>query len=96
MVRQWQTLFYGKRYSQTVLNDEVDYVKVAEALGCEGIRVTKKEEVEDALKKALTAGHPVVIDCVIEEDDKVFPMVPGGAPIENAFDADDLKSRIDN
>ena len=96
MVRQWQTLFYGKRYSQTVLQDEVDYVKVAEALGCEGIRVTKKEEVEDALKKALNAGHPVVIDCVIEEDDKVFPMVPGGAPIENAFDADDLKARIDN
>ena len=96
MVRQWQTLFYGKRYSQTVLQDEVDYVKVAEALGCEGIRVTKKEEVEEALKKALNAGHPVVIDCVIEEDDKVFPMVPGGAPIENAFDADDLKARIDN
>ncbi len=96
MVRQWQTLFYGKRYSQTVLQDEVDYVKVAEALGCEGIRVTKKEEVEEALKKAINAGHPVVIDCVIEEDDKVFPMVPGGAPIENAFDADDLKARIDN
>ena len=96
MVRQWQTLFYGKRYSQTVLQDEVDYVKVAEALGCEGIRVTKKEEVEPALKKAITAGHPVVIDCVIEEDDKVFPMVPGGAPIEDAFDADDLKARIDN
>ena len=96
MVRQWQTLFYGKRYSQTVLQDEVDYVKVAEALGCEGIRVTKKEEVEEALKKAINAGHPVVIDCVIEEDDKVFPMVPGGAPIEDAFDADDLKARIDN
>ena len=96
MVRQWQTLFYGKRYSQTILQDEVDYVKVAEALGCEGIRVTKKEEVEPALKKAITAGHPVVIDCVIEEDDKVFPMVPGGAPIEDAFDADDLKARIDN
>ena len=96
MVRQWQTLFYGKRYSQTVLQDEVDYVKVAEALGCEGIRVTKKEEVEEALKKAIKAGHPVVIDCVIEEDDKVFPMVPGGAPIEKAFDADDLKARIDN
>ncbi len=96
MVRQWQTLFYGKRYSQTVLQDEVDYVKVSEALGCEGIRVTKKEEVEEALKKAINAGHPVVIDCVIEEDDKVFPMVPGGAPIEDAFDADDLKARIDN
>lgn len=93
MVRQWQTLFYGKRYSQTVLSDGVDFVKVAEGLGCEAIRVTTKEEVEPALRKAISAGHPVVLDCIIEEDDKVFPMVPGGAPIEEAFDADDLKNK---
>ena len=93
MVRQWQTLFYGERYSQTVLQDKVDFVKVAEGLGCEAIRVTKKEEVEPALIKAINAGHPVVLDCIIEEDDKVFPMVPGGAPISDAFDAEDLKNR---
>lgn len=93
MVRQWQTLFYEKRYSQTVLQDKVDYVKVAEGLGCTAFRVTAKEEVEPALRKALEADGPVVIDCVIEEDDKVFPMVPGGAPISDSFDADDLKAR---
>ena len=90
MVRQWQTLFYGQRYSQTVLDDKVDFVKVAEGLGCEAIRVTKKEEVEEALRRAVNADHPVVLDCIIEEDDKVFPMVPGGAPIAEAFDASDM------
>lgn len=91
MVRQWQTLFYGKRYSQTVLNDKVDFVKVAEGLGCMAIRVTKREEMAAALEKAVKADGPVVIECVIDSDDKVFPMVPAGAPIVEAFDADDLK-----
>ena len=91
MVRQWQTLFYDKRYSQTVLSDKVDFCKVAEGLGCEAIRVTKKEEVAPAFEKAIALQKPVVIECVIEEDDKVFPMVPAGAPISEAFDADDLK-----
>ena len=90
MVRQWQTLFYGARYSQTVLEDKVDYVKLAEALGCEAVRVTKKEEVMPALKKALKAKGPFVIDCVIAKDDKVFPMVPGGKPLDTAFDASDM------
>ena len=93
MVRQWQTLFYDKRYSQTVLADKVDFVKVAEGLGCEAIRVTKKEEVAPALEKAISLGRPVVLDCIIEEDDKVFPMVPAGAPISDAFDAEDLAAR---
>ncbi|MBR6256573.1 MAG: biosynthetic-type acetolactate synthase large subunit [Lachnospiraceae bacterium] len=93
MVRQWQTLFYGQRYSQTVLEDEVDYVKVAEGLGCTAYRVTQKEELEEVLKKAVKAKGPVVIDCVIKEDDKVYPMVPGGQPLEAVFDADDLKAR---
>ena len=93
MVRQWQTLLYGQRYSQTVLEDKVDYVKVAEALGCTAYRVTQKEELEDVLKKAIKAKGPVVIDCVIKEDDKVYPMVPGGQPLEAVFDADDLKAR---
>ena len=93
MVRQWQTLFYGKRYSQTILEDKVDFVKVAEGLGCKAIRVTKKEEVEPALREAIAAGCPVVLDCIIEEDEKVFPMVPGGAPISDAFDAEDLAKK---
>lgn len=91
MVRQWQTLFYGKRYSATVLNDSVDFVKVAEGLGCIGVRITKKEEVGPALEKAIACGRPVVLDCQIDCDDKVFPMVAAGAPIEEAFDADDLR-----
>lgn len=91
MVRQWQTLFYGKRYSNTILEDSVDFVKVAQALGAEGIRVTRREEVAPALEKALAAGKPVVIDCIIDSDDKVFPMVPAGAAIEEVFDGDDLK-----
>ena len=81
MVRQWQTLFYDKRYSQTVLRDKVDYCKVAEALGCKAIRVSSKEEVVPAIKEALSAGCPVLIEVVINEDDKVFPMVPAGKPL---------------
>ena len=90
MVRQWQTLFYGKRYSQTVLDDGVDFCKVAEGLGCEAILVTKKEEVAPAIEKAIALKKPVLLNCVIPEDDKVFPMVPAGAPISEAFDAGDL------
>ena len=91
MVRQWQTLFYGKRYSQTVLKDKVDFCKVAEGLGCTAIRVTKKEEVASAIEKAIALKAPVMIECMIPEDDKVFPMVPAGAPISEVFDGDDLK-----
>ncbi len=94
MVRQWQTLFYDKRYSQTVLNDKVDFCKVAEGLGCEAILVTKKEEVEPALKKALDLykqNIPVVLNCIIPEDDKVFPMSSPGAPLTKTFDASDLQ-----
>ncbi len=91
MVRQWQTLFYGKRYSQTVLSDKVDFCKVAQGLGCEAIRVTKKEEVAPAIEKAIALKTPVLIECVIPEDDKVFPMVPAGAPISEAFDGTDME-----
>jgi acetolactate synthase-1/2/3 large subunit len=92
MVRQWQTLYYGRRYSQTVLTDKVDYCKVAEGLGCIAIRVEKKEEVMPALKKALSAGGPVLIDCMIPEDDKVFPMSSPGKPLTETFDASDMQS----
>ena len=91
MVRQWQTLFYEKRYSQTVLDDGVDFCMVAKGLGCEAIRVTRKEEVADALRQAIEMKKPVLIECVIPEDDKVFPMVPAGAPISEVFDATDLE-----
>ncbi len=91
MVRQWQTLFYDKRYSNTILNDNVDFAKVAEALGAIGCRVTTIEEFEEAFKKAQTAGRPVVIDCIINEDDKVWPMVAPGKPIETCFSGEDLE-----
>ena len=90
MVRQWQNLFYGKRYSATVLEDSVDFVKVAEGLGAKGYRVTKKEEVEPVLKEAISLNIPVVIDCQIDKDDKVFPMVAPNASIYEAFDENDL------
>ena len=90
MVRQWQTLFYEKRYSQTILSDKVDFTLVAKGLGCEAFRVTTKEEFEPAFKKALALSVPVVIECMIPEDDKVFPMVPAGAPISDVFDEKDL------
>ena len=93
MVRQWQTLFYGKRYSSTILEDKVDFCKVSEAMGARAIRVTKKEEVDDALKEALAAEEPVVIEVVIPQDDKVWPMVAPGAAIEESFDEKDQKKR---
>ena len=91
MVRQWQTLVYGKRSSQTILNDSVDFVKIAEAMGARAYRVTQKEELEPVLREAISLNIPVVIDCQISCDDKVFPMVSPGAPIADAFDDTDLK-----
>ena len=91
MVRQWQTLFYGQRYSNTILNDKVDYVKVAEALGAKGIRVTCVEELEPAIKTAMEAKEPVVIECVIDSDEKVWPMVAPGASISEAFSEEDMQ-----
>lgn len=91
MVRQWQTLFYDKRYSATVLNDGVDFIKVAEGLGCKAIRVTTREEVAPALMKAMEHNGPVVIECIIQEDDKVFPMVAPGKAISTVFDQKDVE-----
>ncbi len=93
MVRQWQNLFYGQRYSATVLNDAVDFVKLAEALGATGIKATTREEFSEAFAKAITLGKPVVIDCQIDSDDKVWPMVAPGAAISEAFDENDLKGK---
>ena len=93
MVRQWKKLYYGQRYSQTVLNDKVDFCLVAQGLGCEAIKVTKKEEVGPAIEKAIAMKAPVLIECVIPEDDKVFPMVPAGEAISEAFDETDLEKK---
>ena len=91
MVRQWQDLFYEKRYSATILDDGVDFVKLAEAMGATGYRATSCEEFREALEKALAADGPVVIDCIVGSDDKVWPMVAPGADISTAFTAEDLK-----
>lgn len=85
MVRQWQTLFYGQRYSATVLDDQVDFVKLAEAMGAKGYKVTTCEEFEVAIKDAISLNIPCLLDCHIEKDDKVFPMVAPGAAISEAF-----------
>ncbi len=93
MVRQWQTLFYGQRYSATVLNDAVDFVKLAEAMGAVGMRATTLDEFKAAFSEALTLGRPVVIDCQIDSDEKVWPMVAPGAAISEAFSEEDLKEK---
>lgn len=93
MVRQWQNLFYGKRYSSTVLEDQVDFVKVSEAMGAKAYRVTTLEEFENALEEAIALNIPCVLDCQIDKDDKVFPMVSPGAPISDAFDRKDLEQK---
>ncbi|MEE1315042.1 MAG: biosynthetic-type acetolactate synthase large subunit [Faecalimonas sp.] len=90
MVRQWQDLFYGQRYSATVLNDSVDFVKLAEAMGAVGMRATTQAEFSEAFAKALTLQRPVVIECVIDSDEKVWPMVAPGAAISEAFSEEDL------
>ena len=93
MVHQWQGLFYEKRYSNTILNEGVDFVKLAEAMGATGMRAATQEEFAEELAKALEMKTPVLIDCVIDSDDNVWPMVAPGAPISEAFDESDLKNR---
>ncbi|MGI6117525.1 MAG: biosynthetic-type acetolactate synthase large subunit [Bilifractor sp.] len=91
MVYQWQTLFYNRHYSHTILRDKVDYVKVAEAMGADGYRVTKPEEFAPVLQKAIDSGHPAIIDCIIDSDEKVFPMIPPGKENGDVFDEHDLQ-----
>jgi acetolactate synthase-1/2/3 large subunit len=92
MVRQWQDLFYGKRYSATTLDDGVDYVKLAEAMGACGVRTTTREEFKSAFDEALKRTEkPTVIDCIIGSDDKVWPMVAPGTPISDCFDGSDRR-----
>lgn len=93
MVRQWQDLFYDERYSATVLRDKVDFAKVAEAMGAVGMCVDTQEGFREAFAEALTLDRPVVIDCQIGSDDKVWPMVAPGAAISDAFDEDDITQK---
>lgn len=93
MVRQWQTLFYDKRYSNTTLKDKVDFVKLAEAMGAKAFRISKPEEVEGVLREAVACNQPVIIDCLIDCDEKVWPMVAPGAPIQEVFSEEDLKEK---
>ncbi len=91
MVRQWQTLFYDRHYSATVLDDSVDFVKLAEAMGAKGLRAATQEEFASAFAEALSSDMPVLIDCVIASDDKVWPMVAPGDAISKAFSEEDLE-----
>lgn len=91
MVRQWQNLFYEQHYSETVLNDSVDFVKLAEAMGATGYRATTQKEFQEAFQKALASKTPVLIDCIIDSDDKVWPMVAPGAAISEVFSEEDMK-----
>ena len=93
MVRQWQTLFYDKRYSNTTLEDKTDFVKVSEGLGARAYRVTTIEEFEKALREAIELNEPTLFECIIGNDDKVYPMVSPGGNIEDAFDENDLKNK---
>ena len=93
MVRQWQDLFYGKRYSATVLDDSVDYVKIAKAMGIKAYTITKPEEIVPVFEEAISLNIPVLIECQLNRDDKVFPMVSPGAPISEAFDREDLDKK---
>ena len=81
MVRQWQRLFYDKRFSQTDIDRGTDLMKLAEAFGIEGIRITRKSEITPALEKALSCGRPCLVECVINKDVNVLPMVPAGADV---------------
>lgn len=85
MVRQWQNLFYDARYSQTTLDRATDFVKLAEAFGAVGYNLTVKDQAEETLRKAMAQNRPVVINCEIDRDLKVYPMVPPGAPIEDVI-----------
>lgn len=90
MVRQWQKLFYDERYSSTTLNRKTDFVKLAEAYGATGFRAFTEQELKQCLAKAVDCKSPVLIDCVIDMDKKVFPMVAPGAPISEILLEKDL------
>ncbi|MBQ8392837.1 MAG: biosynthetic-type acetolactate synthase large subunit [Clostridia bacterium] len=83
MVRQWQSLFFGRRYSNTVLDRQTDFVKLAEAFGATAFRATTQKEFKSAFEKAIKCGGPVVIDTIIDKDEMVLPMLPPGGSIDD-------------
>ncbi|MCF8026676.1 MAG: biosynthetic-type acetolactate synthase large subunit [Desulfobacteraceae bacterium] len=82
MVRQWQELFYDRRYSWTKFSHAPDFVKLAQAYGATGLRATKPEEVSEVLSNGIKTEGPVVMDFIVEPEESVYPMVPAGAPIK--------------
>lgn len=86
MVRQWQEFFYNKRYSHTSIQNSVDFVKLIEAYGGVGFRVTEKSQVEETIKKALSIDNVVVVDFWIDREENVYPMVPAGSPINQMLE----------
>lgn len=82
-VRQWQTMFYGERYSQTTLNRKTDFVKLAEAFGAKGFRADDKDSLDKALKEAFASKSPCVVECIIDKDEMVLPMIPPGKSIDS-------------
>ena len=83
MVRQWQKLFYGSRFSQTDPHRATDFVALANAFGIDGMRITKPEEIKPVLKKAFDLNRPVVVDCHISPDVNVLPMIPPGKTVDD-------------
>lgn len=92
MVRQWQDLFYDARYSNTNLDKATDFIKLAEAYKCLAFNVTKPEEVDEAILKAIESNRPCVINCEIGRDEKVFPMIPAGQGCDGMITLDDYES----
>lgn len=82
MVRQWQNLFYGKRYSQTTLDKKTNYELLAEGFGVKAMTIAKREDIRPVLQAAIDLGEPVLINCIIDKDINVLPMVPGGKSVE--------------
>ena len=82
-VRQWQTMFYGSRYSQTDPHRKTDYVKLADAFGARGVRVSNIAELRDALQEAMKRTGPVLIDAQIDKDERVLPMIPAGGTVDD-------------
>lgn len=82
MVRQWQELFYQRNYCSTCMDAQPDFVKLAEAYGAEGYRITEVESLESTLREALASPHPAIIDVRVEREENVYPMVPAGAALD--------------
>lgn len=92
MVRQWQNMFYDARYSSTTLDKATDFIKLAQAYKAEAFNITKPEEVDEVLKKAISLNKTVVINCEIDKDEKVFPMIPAGASVDEMVTFDDYQN----